>query len=435
MTTPIKSSVPGGSRLSMPQELIDYTLDFLRDDVPTLRICSLVSRAFVPCSRSHIYSNVFIVHTAELNIFGKYAGQLYQCRNLSALLKRSPHVAPLITRFGILSMSQLSFMKDVFKDTSLFPIIQSLHNVSHIELIAGRNQGSWIDFPVATRRLVVAALRSLPLKTLILKGIDFQRDAHFEDVFTAAAANPALKHLSLVCHYGGAGTSQPCPSIRPPPSGLPALESLSISGPSTPYNISWLFFTQSLYSVSGIRRLSLQIYSEILYSLIQSLLNEMQESLECFTLDISPRIERKVGFDLSRHRNLSSLYMIVPSFPGLDSVPKMLLNPTLRTLTVEHVSRFWKNNSQYFVPVWGEIDRLAPPALEHVHVRLHDSTDSMCYYYARCETCGLSVEDGDTGDHKRWKRQVEESMPLLKDRGILDVEVIEQRYSMLRAFD
>ncbi|KAK0493211.1 hypothetical protein EDD18DRAFT_432636 [Armillaria luteobubalina] len=291
MTTAIKHSLLGASRLSMPQELIDYTLDFLHDDVPTLRVCTLVSRAFLPRSRYYIYSNVFIVPTAELDIFRKYAGQMYQCRKLAALLKHSPHVAPLITRFGILAMSQFPMMKNVFKDTSLFLIIQSLHNLSHIEIIAGRNQGFWVNFPVATRSLFLEVLRSLPLKTLILKGIDFQTNAHFEDVFTAAAANPVLKHLSLVCHYGGAKMPQSCPPIRPPPSGLPALESLSVSGPLTSCNISWLFFTQSLYSVSGIQRLSLQIYDEISSSLIQSLLSETQEELESLTLDINPWID------------------------------------------------------------------------------------------------------------------------------------------------
>ncbi|KAK0226701.1 hypothetical protein IW262DRAFT_1363692 [Armillaria fumosa] len=436
MTTAIKHSLLGASRLSMPQELIDYTLDFLHDDIPTLRACTLVSRAFLPCSRYHIYSNVFIVPTAELDIFGKYAGQLYQCRKLAALLKHSPHVPPLVTRFGILAMSQFSTMKNVFKNTSLFLIIQSLSNLSHIEFMTGIKQGFWVNFPVATRRLFLEALRSLPLKTLILKGIDFQTDAHFEDVFTAAAANPALKHLSLVCDYGGAKMPQSCPPIRPPPSGLPALESLSVSGPSTAYNISWLFFTQSLYSVSGIRRLSLQIDDGISPSLIQSLLNEMQEKLESLTLDISPRIDRMLGFDLSRHRNLSSLYMIVPDFPGLNSVAEMRLNPTLRTLTVEHFSRFWKKNTQYIFSGWGEIDRLDVPAtLEHVHVRLHSSTGSKCYYLAQCDTCEFARQNRDTESEDRWKREVEESMPLLKDRGILDVEVIQRRYSVLTAFD
>ncbi len=285
MTTPFKDGIPSDSNLSVPQELIDYILDFLHDDVSTLRMCALVSHTFLPSSHYHIYSNVFIVHIDELDLFGeKYSGQLYQYQNLTALLEYSPHVAPLVTRVGIHGKSDS--MTNLLMDTYLFPIIQSLRSLSHIEFISSTYDECWIQFPLATRRLFLVALRSLPLKTLILKGFDFRRDALFEDVLTAAAANPALKHLSLVCHYGGAGTSQPYPSIRPPPSGLPALESLSISGPTTHRNIRWWFLTQSLYSVSGIRRLSLQLSNGTSSSLIQSLLNEMKETLECFTVDI-----------------------------------------------------------------------------------------------------------------------------------------------------
>ncbi len=257
MMTPVKNNVPGDESPSVPQEVVDDTLDFLHDDVPTLRTCSLVSRAFLFCSRYHIYSNVFIVH--ELDSFRKYSGQLYQFQNLAALLKHSPHIASLVTRF-VIHGEESYWMEDILRYTSLFPIIQSLRNLSHLEFLV-RSQRSRASFPNETYSLFLVALRSLSLKTLILEVIDFDNrcdDGHlvFEDVFTAAAANPVLKHLSLVGCYGGVETSEPYPPIRPPPSGLPALESLSISEAD---NISWLFFTQSLYSISGIRRLSLQM--------------------------------------------------------------------------------------------------------------------------------------------------------------------------------
>ncbi len=108
-----------------------------------------------------------------------------------------------------------------------------------------------------------------------------------------------------------------------------------------------------------------------------------------------------MDLDLSRHRNLSSFYTIVPDyFPGLDSssVPKKRFNPTLRTLTVEHVYRAGENNVQYSLRVCAEIDRLALPALEHVHIRMHDSVDDICYYFAECN-CEVRVPESKQG---RW---------------------------------
>ncbi len=284
MRTPFKKS---DSSLSVPQELIDYILDFLHDDVPTLRTCSLVSRAFLPCSRYHIYSSVFIVHVCELDIFReKYAGQVYQSKNLAALLEYSPHVAPLVTRFGIHAMSDR--MTDILMDidSDLSPIISSLKNLSYIEIISRGYQGFWAEFPVSTLGVFLAALRTVPLKTFICNGIEFEQE-QFEDLLTAAA-NPALKHLSLIGDCGAKHTFEPYPPIRPPLNGLPALESLSIGGDAVSSNIAWLFFHQSLYDIRDIRYLSLQLSDGTTSSLLQRLLNEMQGTLETFTLDIIP---------------------------------------------------------------------------------------------------------------------------------------------------
>ncbi|PBK81006.1 hypothetical protein ARMGADRAFT_1091749 [Armillaria gallica] len=216
MTTPFNKGIPSDSSLPVPQELIDYILDFLHDNVTTLWVCSLVTRAFLPCGHHLVYSNIFIAHTAELSTFQKYAGQLHRCQNLTALLEYSPHVASLVTLLGIHANSWF-IANEVFEDASLSHIIQSLHNLFRMEVITGKYLGSWVKFPVHTT-LFLAALRSLPLKMLILKGIDFQKDARFEDAFTAAAVNPALRICCLRgLHQGGSlrhiTKEQRCPNL------------------------------------------------------------------------------------------------------------------------------------------------------------------------------------------------------------------------------
>ncbi|SJL14143.1 uncharacterized protein ARMOST_17598 [Armillaria ostoyae] len=422
MTTAFKDGVPSDSSLSVPQELIDYILDFLHDDVPTLRMCSLVSRAFLPCSRYHIYSSVTIIHVDELDLFReRYAGQLYQTQNLAALLEHSPHVPPLVTRFGMRSMAM---MEDASMDISSFSIISSLHNLSHIELIAHQSQESWDAFPAVNLRPFLTALRSVPLKTFKFCAVELATSEQFEDLFTAIA-NPALKHLSLVCDCGADWTPGPYPPIRPPPDGLPALESLCIAGGGAYENISWLFFRQSLYDIRGIRHLTLQLCEDATSSLIQRLLNAMQGTLESLTLDID------AWQNLSGHRNPFSLFIIMAF--SLD--PRLLtitLNPTLQTLTVEQVCHNWQRDCRRSVSAWAEfdnhLDRQALLALQRVHVRLHDSLHVGCYWF------GCDDREFPT-DHERWKRQVEDAMPLLKGRGILEVEVVKQRYCIPRAFD
>ncbi|SJL14114.1 uncharacterized protein ARMOST_17569 [Armillaria ostoyae] len=445
MTTPFKKS---DSSLSVPQELLDYILDFLHNDVPTLRTCSLVSHAFLPCSRYHTYSSVFIVHVCELHIFReRYAGQAYKSKDLAALLEYSPHVAPLVTRFGI--HAKLDWMSDIFmdSDTNLSPIISSLKNLSYIEIITREYQGFWADFPVTTLKVFLAALRSVPLKTFICNGISFGQ-GQFEDLLTATA-NPALKHMSLVNDDGAAHTFEPYPPIRPPPDGLPTLESLCIAGDAVSSNIAWLFFHQSLYDIRGLRHLSLQIYDGTTSSLLQGLLNEMQGSLESFTLDVIPWKDQGVRLDLSQHRMLSAFFMILAS-PVDPRLVGMRLSPVLQTFSVEQMHHSWEYNSRETVDAWAEfeahLDMLTLPALQRVHVRLHDSTHGVCYCFechgheCDCRKCrGDPLGDCHnyrvSVDYDKWKCRVENIMPLLRGRGILEVEVVKQRYCIQRAFD
>ncbi|KAG7450047.1 uncharacterized protein BT62DRAFT_992060 [Guyanagaster necrorhizus] len=428
--TPFKKNMPSDVALCMRQELFDYILDFLHDDIPALRTCELASRAFLDRSRYHIYSNVFIVHISELDLFREqYGGQLYHRQNFIALLENSPHVAPLVTRLGIHSRTVL--LTNVFMETSLLSIIPSLHNLFHIEFICRGIHEVSDHFPVATYRLFLAALRSVPLKTLILNGFAFETHGNFADLLIAAA-NPALKHLSLICDDGADWGYTVSPPIRPPPHGLPALESLYMAGDATCENISWLFFDQSLYDISDIRHLQLYYDSKSASPIIQKLLDAMQETLESFTLEVDPWADQ-ASLDLSRHSSLSSYYVILAS-PLDPLILGTCLSPTLRALTVECVFNQWDHNSRHSVYAWAEfdahLDELALPALQSVHVRLHNRI-----HPGRCDSHGCDGSERPTDDWDQWKRQVEESMHLLKGRGVLEVEVVKQHYCIQSIFD
>lgn len=432
MTTPVKSSVHGNSSISIPQELIEYIIDLLRDDIPTIRICSLVSGAFLPRSRYHIYSDVFTVHTAEVHLFRKqYAGQLYRFQKLLGLLARRPHIARLVTRFAMHAISVPLFSE--FMDTCFISIISSLPNLSHLEFVARGNQGSWKEVSIATHKPFVTVLRSCSLKSFIFNGISFHMPRRFDDVFTAIA-NPALKHLSLACDSGADDKCRPFAPILPPLDGLPALlESLSISGAATTYNIKWLSFNQSLYNVRNIRRLSLQLCDKAAgtSSLVQKLLDEMQVTLEDFTLDGShwSWAEPLVRLDLSRHRQLSSFFIIVSS--SLDPLlSRTRLSLALRVLTVEQTCDIRK---PFLLPcsvsAWGRfdahLDKQKLSVLRKVHIRLHSRSHDLCF------NCGHELPKHPDA----WKGQVEKDMSLLREKGLLEVEVVKHRYCISRAFD
>ena len=55
-TPPSAVHAPDGARTGIPQELVDYTIDFLHDDISTLLASSLVSRRWLPASSSHLFA-------------------------------------------------------------------------------------------------------------------------------------------------------------------------------------------------------------------------------------------------------------------------------------------------------------------------------------------------------------------------------------------
>lgn len=46
------------SRIRLPQELLDHIIDFLCDSYPTLNICCLVSKQWIPRTRKHLFAEI-----------------------------------------------------------------------------------------------------------------------------------------------------------------------------------------------------------------------------------------------------------------------------------------------------------------------------------------------------------------------------------------
>ncbi|KAK0471585.1 hypothetical protein IW261DRAFT_1425022 [Armillaria novae-zelandiae] len=302
-----KVSAENDSRPSLPQELIDHTLDFLHDDVPALRVYSLASHGLLPRSRHHIYSGVFIIHDIDL---------------------------------------------DSFK-----------------ELYAG---------------LLLRTLRSMRLTTVHLKGIAYKTYADFEDVFTAVA-NPALKHLSIDSESEKMTSSNLPLSIRRPANGLPELESLSMSGDA----------------------LSLELGSDTKKWVMQAVLDEMRDTLECLTLDIAPNGPGgNIGVDLRQHKKLKSFLVVLSFAMKTGFLKTTTFGAALQTLTVELHYNDWAPTDPSLAEVDAHINGLALPMLRHVHIKLHNNGGGDCHSFW-CDG-GYLPHDQDT-----WKNQVKDGAPLI----------------------
>ncbi|CAL1695518.1 unnamed protein product [Somion occarium] len=76
----------------MPPELCDYTIDFLHDDMPSLKSCSLTCRSWTPATRFHLFRSV--------DIHSQHA-----CDGLYRLLRHSPYLGEMVRRLNISSLT------------------------------------------------------------------------------------------------------------------------------------------------------------------------------------------------------------------------------------------------------------------------------------------------------------------------------------------
>jgi hypothetical protein len=100
---------PSLMSLSLPLEVIEETIQYLYDDMPTLRACALVHSSWTPACRAHLFYTVRVARPAKLlaseqpttdtNCRTKLhvlVSHIAQLRALVDLLESGPHLRPLI---------------------------------------------------------------------------------------------------------------------------------------------------------------------------------------------------------------------------------------------------------------------------------------------------------------------------------------------------
>lgn len=77
------SSIVAACSPRLPPELTDYAIDFLHDDVPSLRALALAAHTTLPSARYHLFYSASLHNAADFD-------------KLTALVTNSPHLAPYI---------------------------------------------------------------------------------------------------------------------------------------------------------------------------------------------------------------------------------------------------------------------------------------------------------------------------------------------------
>ncbi|KAJ7111327.1 hypothetical protein C8R44DRAFT_742450 [Mycena epipterygia] len=193
----------------LPQELVDLIVDNLRDDIPSLKSCSLAARTFSGSVRAHIFRKVEITPPLP----GKTNSP---CQQLYKLLTSTPHIAPLIDELHIVLVgSETCFEYDedgqylveqqvpwVMAGTTL-SLVLPLLDLKRISIVEngpadwnayGRFSMDWNKLERTLKAALTDMFSSPRLESVHLRGIVVQSPTQLLSLFSEATS---LKEMSV----------------------------------------------------------------------------------------------------------------------------------------------------------------------------------------------------------------------------------------------
>ncbi|PBK98012.1 hypothetical protein ARMGADRAFT_665146 [Armillaria gallica] len=276
---------------SLPQELVDSIFEYLHDDIPVLRRCVLVSRSCRAAAQGHLYHQVILVlrYTWSPYLRKPYAGAWYTCASFYQLIRRSPHIPPLVRSFvvhdGLLGNDVDGYhpiTKRLFNEKFLpriFPLLPYPRRIVLANRIVRFGRDS---LPSSLKSSIRDAFRSPHITSVHLDGLEQVDQGWLLSLFEGC---PSLKHLTLTWFNESGRRSFPLDQklLVKPINASPALESLSFSD-EIPFIVGKLFTIQPLFNISRLRKLSIYSRFRADCPIIQKLLDATQDCLEELTL-------------------------------------------------------------------------------------------------------------------------------------------------------
>ncbi|KAK0437276.1 uncharacterized protein EV420DRAFT_1588849 [Desarmillaria tabescens] len=217
---------------SLPQELVDRIIDEARDDIPTLRSCSLVSHAFLPRTRVHLFETIDL-------------STIDECQKFHALCITSPHVITYVKNLDLCTLYG-GRRERILEDPS-FPAVMGLIPVCQLERLK-INKYHWSEVSESSKEaLSQHSFRSVVLDTNLLKDVDA--------LYTVFSGSTEFD-LSF---EGIIGESSPFITNMSPPASGGWLVKLSLEGFCDPILESIIETQTYPFSVNNLQSLSIII--------------------------------------------------------------------------------------------------------------------------------------------------------------------------------
>ncbi|KAF4610603.1 hypothetical protein D9613_006979 [Agrocybe pediades] len=332
----------------LPQEIFDQVIDFFHDDSIQLRVCALVSPAWLSSARLHLFHNIYLSPPSgpRHSSFFFTKPNLSPCRKLYDCIERSnrslfggvsKYIQALHVCEGTLARQWIA------REPTLPLLLQSLENLRRFEISQSASVHiDWDDLPKALRDSVEEHVLKLPsLTELRLGSLYFRSVVEFTKILQACRGLRQLEvdHIdfeseSVDVLQDGEGSA----FVEPTP-----LDILVIGPRTSPALIRTLLHPSSGITTAALRKLAMSISGDFaeFAKLLQA--SNAVQSLE-FTLMNDTSLDEYFNlppsnqFDLSQVQylnhlevNIDVLQKLEDPLPWLTTLLRTGINPTRST--------------------------------------------------------------------------------------------------------
>ncbi|KAJ7766149.1 hypothetical protein B0H16DRAFT_1523227 [Mycena metata] len=337
------------------QDICDYICDILRDSIPNLRTCSLISPVFTPSAQRHIFREIDFLYPNDAFETPAIAVMIQMARRLGSILAQSPYLIRFIRSLSVvLDQQVLAHLIDI-QFTHLDSLTLEGPNGGKSPLLEELTTlgAHWVAYPT---------LRELNLMSII-----FADMRSLSALFSGCTSPFELVTLDDVMVVGFSSL----PIIAPPESGI--LKPIWTKALSITYyslderEVGWLIDPLCPLDVSTLQEM--HIWTEATTTIV-NLMRSVRLSLHTLRID-AMSVTR--SFRLADFPGLTTIE-VAGGLGGSDAISTLLASigttvTRLQNVTVR-ISVLGTPNDNSLRRLDSVVADLDAPALAAVHVRI-----------------------------------------------------------------
>ena len=299
--------------LIFPTEIFQTILWQLRDDIPTLRVCSLVSKPFSQLSQRLLFREIVLedrppktppapsVRSSSSSIRSSFSGRKTPSERLHRLFSNSPHLAKyarsLTLQCGSGSKGDSWIMSDDFLHL-IVPLMNRLDRFTFTSTARGKRALDFVRLPLSVREALVEVLQLPGIKALSIEGLE-----HIPiPVFNACTM---VERLTLAFYSLSDGTKREFSDLLLPPTPstgrLCRLRTLGLHHCSKHHlrTLQWLAHAHCPFNLNKIKKLEYSSEDDEHEACFKALLKGMPWTLQ--SLSYTPPLHGASSFSLTQY--------------------------------------------------------------------------------------------------------------------------------------